>query len=162
MYHLIFLVSSSFHLLLFSIVLNDQHCLLTVINYVKWFVLFDFLQASNPGQFDNDIDNVWQKGHTSESVFHTVRLLVSHGGIKAPHCHLLNNIIYLFRVAKSKRLIFPVGPSYITSSYTHLTWSTAFPVTSQEIDCFTSNQDLIDRNKFSIQASMAQHDKLAI
>ena len=50
--------------------------------------MFDF-QASNPGQFDNDIDNVWQKGHTSESVFHTVGLLVPRGGIKTPHCHVL-------------------------------------------------------------------------
>ena len=75
--------NSSFHLLLFDIVLNYQHCLLSVIKQIKQFVLFDF-QASNPGQFDNDIDNVWQKGHTSESVFHTVGLLVSFIAAK-PH-----------------------------------------------------------------------------
>ena len=31
------------------------------------------LQASNPGQFDNDVDVLWNKGQTQDSVIHMVR-----------------------------------------------------------------------------------------
>ena len=35
------------------------------------------LQASNPGQFDSDVDVLWQKGQTPESVFHAGRVGVN-------------------------------------------------------------------------------------
>ena len=38
------------------------------------------LQASNPGQFDNEVDVMWQKGHTGESVYHVGRV-----GINTDH-----------------------------------------------------------------------------
>ena len=36
-----------------------------------------FFQASNPGQFDSDVDVMWQKGHTGESVYHIGRVGVN-------------------------------------------------------------------------------------
>ena len=59
----------------------------TWLNYYKPF------QASNPGQFDSDIDGQhWQKGHTQDSVYHMGRVGVNtdhpdeavtvHGNIK--------------------------------------------------------------------------------
>lgn len=36
-----------------------------------------FLQASNPGQFDNDVDVTWQKGQTPDSVYHVGRVGVN-------------------------------------------------------------------------------------
>ncbi|XP_048241603.1 myelin regulatory factor-like isoform X1 [Haliotis rufescens] len=35
------------------------------------------LQASNPGQFDSDVDVLWSKGHTQDSVFHVGRVGVN-------------------------------------------------------------------------------------
>ena len=94
---------------MFDIALNDQHSFLTMIKYIEQFVLFDF-QASNPGQFDNDIDNVWQKGHTSESVFHTVGLLVSFIAAR-PHFgdRSLNNCEILGKISLSN------GPKLLLS-----------------------------------------------
>ena len=50
------------------------------------------LQASNPGQFESDVDVMWQKGVTADSVFHGGRVgvntdrpdeaLTVHGNIK--------------------------------------------------------------------------------
>lgn len=40
------------------------------INILK--VFFSDLQASNPGQFENDMELSWQKGHTLDSIFHNV------------------------------------------------------------------------------------------
>ncbi|XP_033123849.1 myelin regulatory factor-like isoform X2 [Anneissia japonica] len=50
------------------------------------------VRASNPGQFENDVDVPWQKGHTPDSVFHAGRVgintdrpneaLVVHGNLK--------------------------------------------------------------------------------
>lgn len=37
-------------------------------------------QASNPGQFDSEMDVLWQKGHTGESVYHVGRV-----GINTDH-----------------------------------------------------------------------------
>jgi len=31
-------------------------------------------QASNPGQFESDMETTWQKGQTSESVYHAGRV----------------------------------------------------------------------------------------
>ncbi|XP_033610855.1 myelin regulatory factor isoform X3 [Cryptotermes secundus] len=49
-------------------------------------------QASNPGQFESDVELCWQKGHTPESIFHAGRVgintdrpdeaLVIHGNLK--------------------------------------------------------------------------------
>lgn len=49
-------------------------------------------QASNPGQFESDVELCWQKGHTSESIYHAGRVgintdrpdesLVVHGNLK--------------------------------------------------------------------------------
>ena len=39
--------------------------------------LIRFFQASNPGQFDSDVDVMWQKGHTGESVYHIGRVGVN-------------------------------------------------------------------------------------
>lgn len=36
------------------------------------------VRASNPGQFENDSDVAWQKGQTSESIFHTVSVKCLH------------------------------------------------------------------------------------
>ena len=56
------------------------------------YILFYVLQASNPGQFDSDVDIPWAKGHTQDSVFHIGRVgintdhpeeaLTIHGNIK--------------------------------------------------------------------------------
>ena len=35
-----------------------------------------FQQASNPGQFDSDVDVLWQKGHSPDSVYHAVSTAV--------------------------------------------------------------------------------------
>lgn len=50
------------------------------------------MQASNPGQFESDVELCWQKGHTSESIYHAGRVgintdrpdesLVVHGNLK--------------------------------------------------------------------------------
>lgn len=41
-------------------------------------VIYIFVpQASNPGQFDSDVDVMWQKGQTQESVFHMGRVGVN-------------------------------------------------------------------------------------
>lgn len=50
------------------------------------------LQASNPGQFENDVELCWQRGSSPESVFHAGRVgintdrpdeaLVVHGNVK--------------------------------------------------------------------------------
>lgn len=50
------------------------------------------LQASNPGQFESDVEMFWQKGHMQESIFHTGKVgtntdkpdesLVVHGNLK--------------------------------------------------------------------------------
>lgn len=50
------------------------------------------LQASNPGQFENDLELSWQKGYTPESIYHAGRVginsdrpdesLVVHGNVK--------------------------------------------------------------------------------
>ena len=49
-------------------------------------------QASNPGQFESDVELCWQKGHTPESIFHAGRVgintdrpdeaMVIHGNMK--------------------------------------------------------------------------------
>ncbi|XP_063220444.1 myelin regulatory factor isoform X2 [Bacillus rossius redtenbacheri] len=49
-------------------------------------------QASNPGQFESDVELCWQKGHTSDSIYHVGRVginndrpdesLVVHGNVK--------------------------------------------------------------------------------
>ncbi|XP_023243166.1 myelin regulatory factor-like isoform X3 [Centruroides sculpturatus] len=51
-----------------------------------------FCQASNPGQFENDLELCWQKGHLADSIYHAGRVgintdrpeesLVVHGNIK--------------------------------------------------------------------------------
>lgn len=40
-----------------------------------YMTLSIFPQASNPGQFDSDVDVLWNKGQTQDSVYHMVRTL---------------------------------------------------------------------------------------
>lgn len=65
------------------------------IHYVEQYIwrhqAFLF-QASNPGQFESDVELCWQKGHTPESIFHAGRVgintdrpdeaMVIHGNMK--------------------------------------------------------------------------------
>lgn len=49
--------------------------MLTFVSSEIWFaynIYSMYLQASNPGQFDQDVDVTWQKGHTSDTVYHAV------------------------------------------------------------------------------------------
>ena len=56
------------------------------------FWYYFFFQASNPGQFESDVELCWQKGHTSESIYHAGKVgintdrpdesLVVHGNLK--------------------------------------------------------------------------------
>lgn len=62
------------------------------MKYFFLFTTFSFEQASNPGQFESDIELTWQKGQTPESIFHSGRVgvntdrpdeaLVVHGNLK--------------------------------------------------------------------------------
>jgi len=64
------------------------HCLEQCI----WRHQAFLFQASNPGQFESDVELCWQKGHTPESIFHAGRVgintdrpdeaLVIHGNLK--------------------------------------------------------------------------------
>ena len=44
------------------------------VNLATHLYIISFLQASNPGQFDSDVDVLWNKGQTPDSVFHMGRV----------------------------------------------------------------------------------------
>ena len=36
------------------------------------------MQASNPGQFESDVDVIWQKGQTQDAIYHAVSINYTH------------------------------------------------------------------------------------
>lgn len=54
----------------YCIVSFTHFLLLETMQHFNW-------QASNPGQFDNDVDVTWQKGQTPDSVYHVGRVGVN-------------------------------------------------------------------------------------
>lgn len=62
------MLDNSSHIFTHFLLLETMHSIL--IEKICW-------QASNPGQFDNDVDVTWQKGQTPDSVYHVGRVGVN-------------------------------------------------------------------------------------
>ncbi|CAG2056671.1 unnamed protein product [Timema podura] len=68
------------------------HGQLLQVKRVDYNFYFSITKASNPGQFESDVELCWQKGHTPESIFHAGRVgintdrpdeaMVIHGNLK--------------------------------------------------------------------------------
>jgi len=56
-------------------------------------VLYVKLQASNPGQFDNESDAPWNKGPAQDSVYHVVRIRRPFSLLSVADLHILRFVV---------------------------------------------------------------------